>query len=244
VEIVTLAERPDLEDAQWALTKVWPEFMLWDPIGDLYYDHLDRWAEFALVAIEDGAVVARGFSVPFAMGSEIDRDALPPDGWDRVIQWAHRDHVAQRQANTVAALEIALLPEYRGKGLAFEMLGAVKENAARLGFHEVVIPVRPSRKHLEPDTPMAEYMVRLRPDGLPEDPWLRLHVRAGGSIVRVCPTSMTISGTLAQWRAWTGLPFDTSGDVVVSGALVPIHVSVEEDHAVYVEPNVWVRHTQ
>lgn len=27
------------------------------------------------------------------------------------------------------------------------------------------------------------------------------------------------------------------------GALVPVRVSVEHDHAVYVEPNVWVRHS-
>ena len=53
---------------------------------------------------------------------------------------------------------------------------------------------------------------------------------------------MTISGTLAGWRDWTGLPFDVSGDLVVPGALVPVHASVEQDHAVYVEPNVWMQH--
>ena len=46
----------------------------------------------------------------------------------------------------------------------------------------------------------------------------------------------------AQWREWTGLPFTTSGEVEVAGALSPVHVSVEQDHAVYVEPNVWVHH--
>jgi len=33
-----------------------------------------------------------------------------------------------------------------------------------------------------------------------------------------------------------------SGAVVVPGALSPIHVSREQDHAVYIEPNVWVHH--
>ena len=41
---------------------------------------------------------------------------------------------------------------------------------------------------------------------------------------------------------WTGLPFDTTGDVIVPKALVPVHVDVTHDHAVYVEPNVWVQH--
>jgi hypothetical protein len=43
-------------------------------------------------------------------------------------------------------------------------------------------------------------------------------------------------------KSWTGLEFERSGDAVVPGALVPIHVSLEQDHAVYVEPNVWVHH--
>ena len=29
----------------------------------------------------------------------------------------------------------------------------------------------------------------------------------------------------------------------VKSNLRPVHVSLEQDHAVYVEPNVWVRHT-
>jgi hypothetical protein len=49
-------------------------------------------------------------------------------------------------------------------------------------------------------------------------------------------------GTLAQWREWTGEAFDRSGEVVISDALAPVHVSVEHDHAVYVEANVWVHH--
>ena len=40
----------------------------------------------------------------------------------------------------------------------------------------------------------------------------------------------------------TGLPFDVTGPVVVPGALVPVHCDVDQDHAVYVEPNVWVHH--
>lgn len=242
MEIVTLAERPDLREEQRRLTAVWPEFMLWDPVGDLYYGHLERWAEFALLALDDDKVAARGFAIPFAMGPDVKRVGLPPDGWDRIILWGHRDHVAGRTTNTVAGLEISLLPSYRGTGLAGEMVSAMKQNSDRLGFRELVLPVRPSRKHLEPSTPMADYVSRLREDGLPDDPWLRVHVGAGGDVGEVCPTSMTITGTLSQWRDWTGLPFDESGEVEVEGALVPVHVSVPDDHAVYVEPNVWVQY--
>jgi hypothetical protein len=61
-------------------------------------------------------------------------------------------------------------------------------------------------------------------------------------IERIAPRSMTIPGTLAEWRGWTGLPFDTTGPVYVPQALTPVHCDVAQDHAVYVEPNVWVRH--
>jgi hypothetical protein len=89
---------------------------------------------------------------------------------------------------------------------------------------------------------MSEYITMTRPDGLPQDAWLRVHVRAGAVIEKVAPASMVMVGSLAQWRVWTGLPFDTDGDVVVPGALVPVKCSAAHDYAVYVEPNVWVRH--
>nr|WP_329191543.1 hypothetical protein [Streptomyces sp. NBC_01435] len=73
-------------------------------------------------------------------------------------------------------------------------------------------------------------------------PWVRVHVRAGGTIEKVTPASMTVSGSLAQWRQWTGLPFDRDGYVDVPGALAPVHCDTVHDHAVYVEPNVWIRH--
>jgi len=53
---------------------------------------------------------------------------------------------------------------------------------------------------------------------------------------------MVFAGTLAEWSLWTGMTFDRSGAVAVPGALSPLHVSCEKDHAVYVEPNIWVHH--
>jgi hypothetical protein len=41
---------------------------------------------------------------------------------------------------------------------------------------------------------------------------------------------------------WTGLPFDRPGEVDVPGALVPVHCDPTAGQAVYVEPNVWIRH--
>lgn len=243
VEIVRLADQPDLAGGFWDLTDLWPAFMVEDPIADLYFGQLDRHAAHVLLAVDDdGRVLARALGVPFALGEDVGRPALPPSGWDGVIRWAWLDQLAGRPATHLSALEITVVPTARGTGLAVRMLEALRDTARDRGLRGYVAPVRPSHKHREPQVDMSTYAARTRDDGLPEDPWLRLHVRAGGRIVGVCPTSMTISGTLDQWRAWTGDPFDDDGPVVVDGALVPVHVDPANDHAVYVEPNVWVEH--
>ena len=225
----------------WDLTRAWPPFMLNDAVADLYYSNLRAWSEHTLVCVVDGTVVARGFSVAFAMGGET-RPTLPKDGWDGVVRWSYLDSLDQRPATHASALEIAIAPEARGHGLSTDMVEAMIDNVRRLGFDQLLAPVRPSAKHLEPDTPMEEYVARTRPDGLPRDPWMRVHARLGAVTLAVCPTSMVIPGTLDEWKEWTGQSFERSGPHRVPGALVPVHVDIDQDHAVYVEPNVWMEH--
>jgi GNAT superfamily N-acetyltransferase len=245
--IASLADRPDLADRFYDFDDLWPTFLQQDPVGSLFYARATTtYAAYSLLALDaddpEGRPVARSSSVPFAMGEDLGRGRLPDDGWDGVIRWAWLDEVHGRTPTHVSALEVAIRPDLRGSGLASVLLDAKRHNLERLGFTELVAPVRPSGKHLEPRTPMTEYAARTRDDGLPVDPWLRLHVRIGAEVVGVCPRAMTVSGTLGEWREWTGLPFDTTGDVEVPLALNPVHCSVEHDHAVYVEPGVWVRH--
>ncbi|MEW9546813.1 N-acetyltransferase [Nonomuraea sp. NPDC050783] len=242
LEITTLAERPEFAPALWTMDHTWPEFMLNDPLADLFYPFTDTtYAGYVLVADDDaepGRPVARACMIPYRS----EAAELPDDGWDGVIRlgWLARER--GQSPNGISALEISVRRDQQGKGLSSVMLGAMRDHAARLGFTELVAPVRPNRKHLEPRTPMSEYAWRTREDGLPHDAWLRVHVRAGGKIVKVAPRSMVVAGTLAEWRSWTGLPFDRPGDVEVPGALAPVRCHPGEDHAVYVEPNVWVSH--
>ena len=244
----TLAERPDLGWSRWReLNDEWPAFMNLAPTGVLYFGLAD-FAEHALVglsAAEPDTVVARASSVPFHLPRTADgfeRD-LPDDAWDEVIRWAAADRLTARPPDMVSTLEVAVRSDVRGLGLGSRMLRALCDNARRLGFTTLVAPVRPVEKHVEPNTPISEYALRTRADGLPVDPWLRAHVRLGGRIVKIAPTSMVIPGSLEQWRRSTGVPFDRSGPTRVAGALVPVHTSVEHDHAVYVEPAVWMRHS-
>lgn len=237
--ISVLADRPDLVGPMWRMPTSWPQFMRHDPIGGLYYGQAtERYAEYVLVAQDEaGEVAAVAHSVPFTL-----RDGpLPAHGWGAAIRSGLLASVAGEAPDAVSAIEIAVRPDLQGTGLSTPMLLAVRDNAARHGFAELLAPVRPSGKR-DPHEPMSDYAFRTRDDGLPVDPWLRVHVRAGGRIDSVAPRSMCIPGTVAEWREWTGLPFDTTGPVEVPGALSPVWCDAQHGVATYVEPNVWVRH--
>lgn len=242
MQIVTLADRPDLIDPMWDMHSDWPPFMEKDPIGDTFFAHLpDAFPEWQLVALDgESRVVGKVNCIPFAWaGTDAD---LPDRGWGAVQERGFGGRRRGLTPTAVSLLEARLVPAYQGRGLSRVLVEAAAANVRRHGLGHLFGPVRPTDKHLQPHTPMREYAFAVRSDGLPADPWLRVHVRMGGRIVKVCPAAMVVPGTLADWRGWTGLPFDSSGDQVVPFACNPVHVSVEQDHAVYVEPNVWVHH--
>jgi hypothetical protein len=237
LEAVNLAERPDLAGAVGAVPASMPAFVGHDPMDPVMFACFLRHPPFQL-GIRDGErVVARAHSLPFHLPG--GPEGLPSQGLDAVIGSVAR---AREEPNAVCAVLIAVPPAEQGRGLSGVALQAMAENARRQGHTDLYAPVRPTLKHLEPDTPMTEYAIRTRADGLPHDPWLRVHVRMGGEIIRACPASMTIAGSIADWRSWTGMPLDEDGPVEVPGALAPIWVDNGGDRAVYVEPNVWVRH--
>ena len=250
LEIATFAERPELLAGVFEaeIQTAAPEFMRHDPTAALYYDHgnLDRYRDYGLAAIdptEPHRPVARAFSVPFAFPDPArGREVLPYGGWDQVIRWAHHDRLQDIRPTAVSALEIMVAPRLQGRGISQVMITALRDNARRLGFTALYGPIRPTDKHREPLTPFAEYVERRRADGQPHDSWVRTHLRLGAVVVKVAPCSMVIVGSLVEWRQWTGLSFERSGTAIVPGALNPVQVSLEQDHAVYVEPNLWVQH--
>jgi GNAT superfamily N-acetyltransferase len=248
LQVVALDTRRDLLSQIFAAPFVdaWPEYMRHDDTAALYFGkpHLDANLQTVFAVVESASpdvAVGRAFAVPFTFDGP-DRDQMPDTGWDGVIRWGHEGRVLGRPMTVLSALEITLLPSHRGQGASASVVRAIADHARRLGYRELYAPVRPTMKHLEPFTPMREYAYRTRSDGLPFDPWLRVHVRAGGQIVKVAPASMFVVGSIADWTQWTGVVFSSSGQHAVPGALVPVHVSLEQNVGIYVEPNVWVRH--
>jgi hypothetical protein len=119
----------------------------------------------------------------------------------------------------------------------------MRKLALDAGFDALIAPVRPSDKARYPLTPIERYITWTRDDGMFLDPWLRVHQRAGASIVRVAPESMMVSGTISDWETWTEMRFPESGDYVIPGGLVPVAIDTELDRGRYAEPNVWMLHS-
>jgi GNAT superfamily N-acetyltransferase len=221
VTIHRLDERPDLISRVYEVDFTWPEFMAKDPVANaLYWQVAGAFPHLCAVATDPcGAVVATARALAFALDRP-DRRELPDGGLDRVTIWAFNDRLYGRAPDVASAVEIVISTAHQGRGLSRQMLAALRDAARDAGLTRLVAPVRPNGKHQYPRLPMTEYLTMMRGDGLPADPWLRVHVRLGGQILRVAPTSMVMVGSLAQGRAWTGLPFDQS-------KLVPVTVSAE-----------------
>jgi hypothetical protein len=191
--------------------------------------------QFWLVDEVTDAVLAEGNSLP----ARLDPTRLPDRGWEHVVEHATS---GEEPPTLVSAIQVLVDPSAHGSGLSSLMLGEMQRIAATAGYRDLVAPVRPSLKSLYPLTPMKRYVAWTTRDGLPFDPWMRVHARAGATITKVCPESMVISGSIEDWEGSTDLRFPESGRYVVPGALEPVEMDVEADTGVYVEPNVWMHH--
>lgn len=243
VQVTTRAERPEFGSTIWEMPDSWPAFMDHDPIASSLYGVVTGpYPELTVIATDaSGVVVAHGQATAFCLDMDGRRE-LPDTGWDQVLMWASSDLRSGVEPDVASALEISIHPKLQGMGMSARILSALRSAAKARGFATLLAPVRPNQKHLEASTPMAEYAFRVRGDGLPHDPWLRTHARAGGIIEKVAPASMVVGASLTSWREWTGVSFDTEGPVDVPYALTPVHSVPSQNYAVYVEPNVWVRH--
>lgn len=235
-----LADRPDLRAGYRELARLWPRFMLEDPVADRHWTGMhERFPGYQLVVLDadTGGLVGRALTLPCYWDGTIG--GLPA-GWDGAIEAAMAADAPV--PNCLAALEVSLRPTHRGGGASAEVLGAMRGIARARGLGAFIAPVRPSLKHRYPLTPIDRYAWWTRDDGLPFDPWMRVHARVGATVLTPADPSMRIEGSIADWEGWTGMRFPESGDYVVPDALVPIHMDLEANRGTYLEPNVWMCH--
>lgn len=227
----------DLTDSM--VERAYPEFMHHDPVANrgfpLMYEMYPQWQQ---LAVDGDRPVGFINSVPLPWnGADAD---LPQEGWDWAMDLATSTHVPDPKV--ACGIQIVIDPDLHGHGYARRLVSQMCRVAAAKGCERLVVPIRPPHKSDYPHESMAEYAGRTRPDGLPHDPWQRVHVSLGAHVVGPCERAMVITGTVAEWESWTGVEFTTSGEVVVAGALAPVSVDIEADRISYVEPNLWLRH--
>lgn len=239
VQAFSLAQRPDLTEAFVSLDVDWPAFIESSPL--LVYWGLDVHHRYQFILLDRDTPVARAAALPIHWNG--DPYTLPVRGWDGIVEQSLTDTHRGATLNTLCALEVGVSNEHAGRGLSRVALTALRDEATRMGFEHLIVPVRPTGKADYPDEPIHVYVTRRRDDGLFADNWLRVHEHLGARMIGLCPTAMTISAPIYRWRQWTDLPFDRSGTVAVPGAIAPVMVNHHLDFAVYVEPNVWMEHT-
>jgi GNAT superfamily N-acetyltransferase len=235
-KLFTLAERPELDDRLDELGAVWPEFLTHDEVVNSRWDELyTRWPEFQLVLVDEetDAILGRGNTMP------VEWDGRVETLTGGVVEVFEREF---ERPNVLCAVVAMIDPAQQGRGLSGLVIQGMAGLAAAAGLDCLIAPVRPTWKDRYPLTPLEEYMRWQRDDGLPFDPWIRLHHRLGANILAIAQRSLDIRGTVAEWEKWTGMAFPASGDYVVPRALVPVTIDRERDEGRYVEPNVWMRH--
>jgi GNAT superfamily N-acetyltransferase len=241
--ILTARERPDLAERARELTAdVWPEYNAHGVVPLRYWPGLyEVFPEFQYVLYdEDGDdVAAEGHSLPLLWDGTA---AGLPAGIDGAMAAAFDLQEAGGEANTLCAMAIEIPPRHQRQGLSRTMIAAMTRVAANHGFGDLIAPVRPSAKERYPLTPIERYASWMREDGLPFDPWMRVHVRVGGEILRPEPKSLYIEGSVGEWEAWTEMAFPESGDYVFPRGLAPLTIDRPRDVGRYWEPNVWMRH--
>ncbi|MFF5076230.1 hypothetical protein ACFY36_04210 [Actinoplanes sp. NPDC000266] len=240
-EIYTVAERPELAEKGIPSAEVWPEYNLHGDRLNQWWGHLDpELADYQFFLVdENDDVVAEGHTGPLWWDGD---DATLPGGIDAAIEQSFVRTRAGQPVNTLCALAAETPRDGRRRGMAAELLGAMRVIAGRQGLTHLVAPVRPSWKERYPLTPIERYVGWRRADGQLLDPWMRVHERLGARVGAPLPESMLITGTVGEWESWTGLVFPDSGDYVFPEGLALLRVDLGEDHGSYWEPNVWMIH--
>ena len=243
MQVVTYRDRPDLWGPLDRIDReVWPEYNLHGDVLNRYWGDLYTvFAEWLLALWDEaaGAVVAEGNTIPIAWDGTVEG---LPEGIDAAVEQGFEMAAGGGRPDTLCALAAVVVPRHRRAGLSREVLLAMRGVAAERGMFDLVAPVRPSLKHRYPTIPIEEYARWNRPDGLPFDPWLRVHARLDAPILATTERSLMITGSVSDWEAWTGMEFPVSGVFIFPEGLAPVEIDRQADVGVYAEPNVWVSH--
>ncbi|MHB8190555.1 MAG: GNAT family N-acetyltransferase [Ferrimicrobium sp.] len=240
IEVIRYSEKPKL----WAETdrishEVWPEYNLhgehdWNRLFDDFPGY-----QFVLYDTDASEVLAEGHTIPCGWdGTKVGLG----NGFDDMMTAALRAYDAGEEPSALCALAAEVRPRFQGRGLADRILTTMADLARQADLADLIAPVRPSLKNRYPITPVEEYVAWTRENGEPFDPWIRVHVRRGATVVKPVPHSLRVAGTVTEWEAWTGMRFPGDGSYVFPAGLAPLEIDHQLNRGIYWEPNVWMVH--
>ena len=237
LRIFTYAERPDLAARTGEVDDTFAKFLgHGDEVALRHWGKLrQELPELQLILWDEerDAVVGHARTMPAR-----EADGLPGGIDDILESWFGEG--LRLEPDVLSAMVVVVDRTHHAQGLSRLLIEGMRDLAARCGYSSLIAPVRPTWKDRYPLIPLERYARWTRDDGLPFDPWLRVHARLGAELLEVCPASMRIEGTREDWEEWTGMAFPDDGEHIVPGALVPVLFA--DGRGVYVEPNVWMRH--
>lgn len=245
-EMAVTVERTDAR--QWSDEQMadlfsdgFPAFITADKLARQYIGRVREWFpewNLTLVGAQQDPVAA-GWGIPVRWDGTV---AGLPTGYTDAMIRAVEGREQGIAADTLVICGAVVAGRLKGRGLAGQLLAALRESALQAGLTRVIAPVRPVLKQQYPLTPIETFMTWTRPDGTALDPWVRTHQRLGAAILAAAPASQTMTGTVAEWEQWSGIALPSSGDYVIPQGLSVLRIDREADLGTYVEPNIWIRH--
>jgi hypothetical protein len=218
-----------------------PAFIVADKVAAAYIKRVREWfTDLSIMLTDDrDTPVACGWGVPIRWDGTV---ADLPWGYTDTTRKAVEGRIRGEEPDTFVICGGIVSREVTGRGMAAELISALRDLPAAAACERVIAPIRPTLKSSYPLTPIDTYASWTRDDGTPLDPWLRSHLRMGAAVLATAPHSQTMTGTVEEWQGWTGMRFPSTGDYVIPKGLSTLHIDRELDLGTYTEPNIWVRH--
>ena len=224
-----------------AISKAFPQIILESQVIKKNWPKLENYfPEYQLFLIsKNGQLIGFINAIPFQFQDSLNE--LPENGWDWMFEKGITDFENNIEPNYLGGLQVIVRSEYQKLGYSKQILNHVKNNFRSSNFLNLVIPIRPIKKHEFPKMPMLTYLSLKYKDEI-YDPWIRTHLNGGAQLIKICKRSMTMKGNIEFWETMLNRKINKSGKYQLKGALELITIDLENNTGEYVEPNIWIKY--
>ncbi|MCD6578385.1 hypothetical protein J7L48_02820, partial [bacterium] len=187
----------------------WPIFLNEDAVVKKYWRTIySKYPEFQLLFKIDSDYVGIGNSAPIYWNGKIEG---LPNGFDDALKTIVGKN---ENPNTLCGMAAVISRDHLGKGISYKIIEGFKELGKKCGYSNLILPIRPI---LKPEYPTIafENFINWKKNDLPFDPWLRVHIKLGGKMLKVVNSSMVIKGTVSDWERWTSMYFGETNKYIV-----------------------------